>query len=109
MNIDTLNANVERASASTWIGGCRMGTAEMSRDQARVLFGLPHEKCIDGDPTDGYKVSDQWQIDTPRGPVHLYHYWWNGPADGALDRRTVEPERRQARALALRLPAIAGL
>lgn len=65
----------------------RMGTAFATLEQFEAIAGkptvaAPREQWYQYDAghrlTDGAgKVSAEWIIDTPRGNVSVYDYWWN--------------------------------
>jgi len=71
--LETLRAHVSANPRGHEPGGSyRTGTARLTLDKARQLFGPPHAHG------DGDKVTCEWFFNTPRGNATLRDYWWNG-------------------------------
>ena len=72
--------------------GCRAGTIEMSPHAFYGKFGDPHAlhspDILNHSKARAYydrKVTVEWCFDTPRGPVIVRDYWWNGPDELSLE------------------------
>lgn len=63
----------------------RYGTARLTLDDMRRLFGPPHAAG------DGDKVTAVWHFSTPRGNVEVRDYWWNH-----VDELSICGQRRPA-------------
>lgn len=77
--------NVCLASVYRSPGGGRTGTVNRSPNGFYKIFGNPHalhEPDIlhnsKAKAYDDQKVTVEWCFDTPRGPVIVRDYWWNG-------------------------------
>ena len=68
----TILDNVRLAPAAReTVGFGRNGTALVTIAALTELLGEP-QSCGDED-----KVTAEWWLDTPRGPVLIHDYWWN--------------------------------
>jgi len=71
-------------------GSCRRGTVFISLSEFGRKFGDPHISNFSNDGVHGdEKIHAMWTVDTPRGPVNIYDYWWNPKAQlsiGAKDK-----------------------
>ncbi len=74
------------AAKFTRLASGRAGTVFATLEEFEAIAGPPtvaapraHWYDYDGhNLTDGAgKVSAEWEIDTPRGPIAVYDYWWN--------------------------------
>lgn len=79
---DVILKNVRLAEVDDWTDGQhRVGTVEVGHEAFRAILGDPlDEDWTPGDDggLDGSgKVHISWVIDTPRGQVQVYDYWWN--------------------------------
>ena len=93
---------VSLASTCQDMTGCgRSGTLRCSLERFASRVGDPHEAAprehwrnySGHDLLDGAgKVSAIWYFTTPRGPVEVHDYWWNGDNElslAARDRRAL--------------------
>jgi hypothetical protein len=66
-------------SGNQSIMGGRTGTVAADESELVARFGNP----LPVDSADG-KVTKRWVIATPRGPVEVRDYWWNGPSEWSI-------------------------
>ena len=69
------NVQAKRTTAH----GSRLGTVNATKEQCINTFGPPHWT---GNIDD--KVTYSWTFATPRGPVEIRDYWWNGPKEQSI-------------------------
>jgi hypothetical protein len=61
------------------VGHGRCGTAVITLAELESRLGAPH---LLGSGDD--KITARWHLDTPRGPVEISDYWWNGPREQSI-------------------------